>query len=161
MELTELDCHQFVTIRGGFRPFGAVSSGSARRKMPGKFGTYRASPAPSAGLKILCSSHFLMPSDRRLIRNCLAISTPLSSLVLTRICGLVPRAGSRASEKRPGPSTRAVDTGGLARGGVGQLSIGQSGNLEVEIDTVEPRILAPPRKGYAEQVIEFAGCRRS
>ena len=94
-------------------------------------------------------------------RNCLAISTPLSSLVLTRICGLLPRAGSRAPEKRPGPSTRADDVGGLARGGVGELSIGQSGNLEVEIDAVEPRILAPPKKGYAEQVVEFARCRRA
>jgi hypothetical protein len=46
-------------------------------------------------------------------------------------------------------------------GGVGELSIGQSGNLEVEIDAVEPRILAPPKKGYADQVIEFARCRRS
>ena len=31
------------------------------------------------------------------------------------------------------------------------------GNLEAEINAVEPRILAPPRNGYAEQVIEFAG----
>lgn len=75
--------------------------------------------------------------------------------------GLVPRAGSRAPEKRPGPSTRADDAGGLARGGVCDLSIGQSGNLEVEIDAVEPRILTPPKKGYADQVIEFARCRRS
>ena len=114
------------------------------------------------GLKILCSypPRVVSPGPAR---NCLAISTPLSSLVLTRICGLVPRAGSRAPEKRPGPSTRADDAGELARGGVGELSIGQSGNLdlEVEIDAVEPRILASPKKGYAEQVIEFARCRRS
>ena len=77
------------------------------------------------------------------------------------IYGLVPRSDSRAPEKPPGPSTRADDAGGLAWGGVGDLSIGQSGNLEVEIDAVEPRILAPPKKGYAEQVIEFARCRRS
>jgi hypothetical protein len=50
---------------------------------------------------------------------------------------------------------------GLAWGGVGELGTGLSGNLEVEIDAVEPRILAPPKKGYAEQVIEFARCRRS
>jgi hypothetical protein len=48
-----------------------------------------------------------------------------------------------------------------ARSGVGKLRIGQSENLEVEIDAVEQRILAPPKKGYAEQVIEFARCRRS
>jgi hypothetical protein len=45
--------------------------------------------------------------------------------------------------------------------GAASVSIGQSGNLEVEIDAVEPRILAPPKKGYAEQVIEFARFRRS
>ena len=50
---------------------------------------------------------------------------------------------------------------GLAWGGVGELGTGLTGNLEVEIDAVEPRILAPPKKGYAEQVIEFARCRRS
>jgi len=71
------------------------------------------------------------------IRNCLAISTPLKSRLLTGIYGLVPRAGSRTPEKPPDPSTRADDAGGLAWGGVGELGIGQSGNLEVEIDAVE------------------------
>jgi hypothetical protein len=56
------DCHQFVTIGGGFRPFGARSSGSARRKMPGKFRTYRASSTPSTGLKILVSAVQSRPS---------------------------------------------------------------------------------------------------
>lgn len=68
------------------------------------------------------------------------------------------RAGSTcwfpSPREAPGPSTRADDAGGLARGGVGELSIGQSWNLEVEIDAVEPRILAPPKERYAEQVIE-------
>lgn len=50
-------------------------------------------------------------------------------------------------EKRPSPSTRADDAGGLARGGVGELSIvGQSESIEGEIDAVEPRILASPKK---------------
>ena len=53
------DCHQIATIGGRFRPFGALSSGCLRKKMPGKFGTYRASSTPSPGLKILWSSHRL------------------------------------------------------------------------------------------------------
>jgi hypothetical protein len=71
-------------------------------------------------------------------RNCLAISTPLSSRVLTGIYGLVPRAGSRAPKKPPGPSARArMMPEGLAWGGVGELGPGLSGNIEVEIDAVE------------------------
>jgi len=54
--LTELDCDQFVTIGGGFRPFSAPSSDVLEERMPGKFGTYRASSAPSAGPKILVSA---------------------------------------------------------------------------------------------------------
>jgi hypothetical protein len=56
------DCHQIVTIGGRFRPFGALSSGCRRKKMPGKFGTYRASSTPSAGLKILVSAVQSRPS---------------------------------------------------------------------------------------------------
>jgi len=61
-EVGEPDCHQIVTIGGRFRPFGALSSGCRRKKMPGKFGTYRASSAPAAGLKILVSAVQSRPS---------------------------------------------------------------------------------------------------
>ena len=91
------------------------------------------------------------------LRNCLAISTPLSSHVLTGIYGLVPRAGSRAPEKPPGPSTRADDAGGLAWGGVGELGIGQSGNLDVEIDAVEQEARGRGGRGAARRRVGSAG----
>jgi hypothetical protein len=56
VKLTEPDCHQFVTIGGGFRPFGALSSGSARRKdarqvryLPGILSAVRRSENPGVG----------------------------------------------------------------------------------------------------------------
>ena len=52
VELTEPDCHQFVTmgrIQGLLGPLQRIYS---KKRCPGKFGTYRASSAPSAGLKI-------------------------------------------------------------------------------------------------------------
>src|SRR6202158_6063178 len=55
-EVGEPDCHQIVTIGGGFRPLGPSLADLLEEKMPGKFGTYPASSAPSAGLKILVSA---------------------------------------------------------------------------------------------------------
>jgi len=52
VESGEPDCHQIVTMGADSGAFGSSPADVCEKRIPGKFGTYRASSTPSAGLKI-------------------------------------------------------------------------------------------------------------